>query len=212
MQALPRLRCAPAGAQLAAPRRAARAPRRLAQSRRRVARVRAVLSEPSAAELAAESVLREGLGDIVGIPRSEWLRLQAPARYLGNEWGAVHKPWGDASIRFALAYPEVRSPQPPASPFWVVLTRRAGVRSGREQPGPHRAVHGAERDAGPAVRPRVPPGAGRAGAARQARRAAVRRGGAPPAARLPRRGPVAGVRAGAPPRASCAPAPRALTR
>ena len=70
--------------------------------------MRAVLSEPSAAELAAESALLSGSGDIMGVARSEWLRLQAPARYLGNEWGAVHKPWTAASIRFALAYPEVR--------------------------------------------------------------------------------------------------------
>ncbi len=25
----------------------------------------------------------------------------------GNEFGAVHKPWGSASIRFALTYPEI---------------------------------------------------------------------------------------------------------
>jgi hypothetical protein len=69
-----------------------------------------VLSEPpSAAELAAERALVADTGDIVGIPRSEWLRLQSPARYLGNEWGAVHKPWGDATVRFALAYPEARA-------------------------------------------------------------------------------------------------------
>lgn len=28
-------------------------------------------------------------------------------RYLGNEFGAIHKPWGDATIRFSLTYPEV---------------------------------------------------------------------------------------------------------
>lgn len=110
MQALTRLRCAPTRAQLAAPRRAARAPRRVAQPRRGVARPLAVLSEPpSAAELAAERALVADTGDIVGIPRSEWLRLQAPARYLGNEFGAVHKPWQDATVRFAMAYPEARA-------------------------------------------------------------------------------------------------------
>lgn len=30
-----------------------------------------------------------------------------PARYLGNELGAVHKPWDSASVRWALTYPEV---------------------------------------------------------------------------------------------------------
>ena len=32
------------------------------------------------------------------------LRLHLPA---GNEFGAVHKPWESASIRFALTYPEI---------------------------------------------------------------------------------------------------------
>ena len=30
-----------------------------------------------------------------------------PARYLGNELGAVHKPWDEASVRWVLTYPEV---------------------------------------------------------------------------------------------------------
>lgn len=30
-----------------------------------------------------------------------------PARYLGNELGAVHKPWDTAAIRWVLTYPEV---------------------------------------------------------------------------------------------------------
>ncbi|WP_029681724.1 TIGR03960 family B12-binding radical SAM protein [Picosynechococcus sp. NKBG15041c] len=30
-----------------------------------------------------------------------------PARYLGNELGAVHKPWDEALIRWVLTYPEV---------------------------------------------------------------------------------------------------------
>lgn len=30
-----------------------------------------------------------------------------PARYLGNELGAVHKLWGEAVVRWALTYPEV---------------------------------------------------------------------------------------------------------
>lgn len=53
------------------------------------------------------SHLQAGKGDIYGIPRAEWLRLQSPARYLGNEFGACHKPWSQADIRFALTYPEV---------------------------------------------------------------------------------------------------------
>lgn len=30
-----------------------------------------------------------------------------PARYLGNELGAIHKPWQDAEVRWVLTYPEV---------------------------------------------------------------------------------------------------------
>ncbi len=30
-----------------------------------------------------------------------------PARYLGNEFGAVHKPWESAVVRWVLTYPEV---------------------------------------------------------------------------------------------------------
>ncbi len=30
-----------------------------------------------------------------------------PARYLGNELGAVHKPWDSAAVRWSLTYPEV---------------------------------------------------------------------------------------------------------
>ncbi|MBW4654200.1 MAG: TIGR03960 family B12-binding radical SAM protein [Kaiparowitsia implicata GSE-PSE-MK54-09C] len=30
-----------------------------------------------------------------------------PARYLGNELGAIHKPWGSARVRWVLTYPEV---------------------------------------------------------------------------------------------------------
>lgn len=45
--------------------------------------------------------------EIYGIPKLEWLRLQQPARYLGNEFGSVHKPWASAGVRFCLTYPEV---------------------------------------------------------------------------------------------------------
>ena len=33
--------------------------------------------------------------------------IAKPARYLGNELGAAHKPWGEAAVRWALTYPEV---------------------------------------------------------------------------------------------------------
>jgi radical SAM family uncharacterized protein/radical SAM-linked protein len=33
--------------------------------------------------------------------------INKPARYLGNEFGAVHKPWDTAMVRWVLTYPEV---------------------------------------------------------------------------------------------------------
>ena len=33
--------------------------------------------------------------------------IAKPARYLGNELGAIHKPWADAEVRWVLTYPEV---------------------------------------------------------------------------------------------------------
>ena len=33
--------------------------------------------------------------------------ITKPARYLGNELGAIHKPWESASVRWVLTYPEV---------------------------------------------------------------------------------------------------------
>jgi hypothetical protein len=33
--------------------------------------------------------------------------IAKPARYLGNELGAVHKSWETAAIRWVLTYPEV---------------------------------------------------------------------------------------------------------
>jgi hypothetical protein len=125
MQALPRARAPLAGGGCGAARRPARSaplplppppsPLRrctaLPRRRRAVAAAprAAIISAPNAAEVAAEAALSAATGDIVGIPRSDWLRLQAPARYLGNEWGAIHKPWDDAVVRFALAYPEARA-------------------------------------------------------------------------------------------------------
>ncbi|KAK9820493.1 hypothetical protein WJX72_010859 [[Myrmecia] bisecta] len=61
-----------------------------------------------AQELLEELALRSKASpSIYGIPRSEWLKLQTPARYLGNEFGAVHKAWASADVRFCLTYPEV---------------------------------------------------------------------------------------------------------
>ncbi len=33
--------------------------------------------------------------------------IMKPARYLGNELGAVHKPWESATVRWVLTYPEI---------------------------------------------------------------------------------------------------------
>jgi hypothetical protein len=38
-----------------------------------------------------EHTLDSGFGEIYGIPRDEWLQIQGPVRYMGNEFGAVHK-------------------------------------------------------------------------------------------------------------------------
>eukprot|EP00854_Cymbomonas_tetramitiformis_P005145 gene5145-6256_t len=66
-------------------------------------------AEVSESEAAAEAKLRSRLSaEVYGIPSAEWLKLQTPARYLGNERGAVHKPWDSATVRFALTYPEGR--------------------------------------------------------------------------------------------------------
>ena len=65
--------------------------------------------DPQTAEAAEDAALAAGSGAIYGVPRREWLGLQFPSRYLGNEWGAVHKPWDSATVRFTLAYPEVRT-------------------------------------------------------------------------------------------------------
>ncbi|MDJ0727233.1 MAG: B12-binding domain-containing radical SAM protein, partial [Prochloraceae cyanobacterium] len=33
--------------------------------------------------------------------------INKPARYLGNELGAKHKPWESAAVRWVLSYPEI---------------------------------------------------------------------------------------------------------
>ncbi len=81
--------------------------------------VRAAIADPpsspntparSDAELRAEQALLAGDdsdGTIAGFTKLEWSCIQTPARYLGNEIGAVHKPWTEAEVRFAMAYPEI---------------------------------------------------------------------------------------------------------
>ena len=34
-------------------------------------------------------------------------RVQKPARYLGNEWNAVHKDHDQAAMRMVLAFPDL---------------------------------------------------------------------------------------------------------
>lgn len=66
------------------------------------------IPSPQAREAMAEMELRSDSSTFIyGIPRTEWLALNSPARYLGNEFGAVHKPWDTAEVRFAMTYPEI---------------------------------------------------------------------------------------------------------
>ena len=62
------------------------------------------------AERRAEEALLAGDesdGTIAGFTKLEWSCIQTPARYLGNEVGAVHKDWDAAEVRFTMAYPEI---------------------------------------------------------------------------------------------------------
>jgi radical SAM family uncharacterized protein/radical SAM-linked protein len=43
----------------------------------------------------------------VAIERLLTPEIARPARYLGNELGAIHKDWGTAAVRWVLTYPEV---------------------------------------------------------------------------------------------------------
>ncbi len=45
----------------------------------------------------------------MAIPVAELLtpEILKPSRYLGNELGAVHKPWQEATVRWVLSYPEI---------------------------------------------------------------------------------------------------------
>jgi len=50
----------------------------------------------------AEEALLAGddtLGTIAGFTKFEWAAIQSPARYLGNEHGAIHKNWDEAEVR-----------------------------------------------------------------------------------------------------------------
>ena len=97
---------------------------------------------PAQLEAQAEGALQAGTGNIYGIPRSEWVRLQSPARYLGNEFGAVRKPWDQAEIRFALTYPEIyegaRHATVPPAPWWHPVA--AALRRRRTPPPPDAAT------------------------------------------------------------------------
>lgn len=48
-------------------------------------------------------------GKIVAIAVEQLITtdINKPARYLGNELGAIHKPWDEAEVRWVLTYPEV---------------------------------------------------------------------------------------------------------
>jgi len=44
---------------------------------------------------------------VIAVEKLLTKEITAPARYLGNELGAVHKPWEAAQVRWVLSYPEV---------------------------------------------------------------------------------------------------------
>ncbi|KAI0561450.1 hypothetical protein FGB62_82g077 [Gracilaria domingensis] len=43
------------------------------------------------------------------IPFQEIRNVSKPGQYLGNEFGAVNKPWNSVKVRFCLAYPDLYS-------------------------------------------------------------------------------------------------------
>lgn len=53
-------------------------------------------------------MLRSGVPTVpVAIDTLLTPEINKPARYLGNELGAVHKPWVQAAVRWVLTYPEI---------------------------------------------------------------------------------------------------------
>jgi len=48
-----------------------------------------------------------GIAVVVAVESLLNTEINKPARYLGNELGAVHKPWESAQVRWVLTYPEV---------------------------------------------------------------------------------------------------------
>ena len=71
---------------------------------------RAAIADPPGpvrgdAEKRAEEALLagdDGDGTIAGFTKLEWSCIQTPARYLGNEIGAMYKDWDSAEVRFTM--------------------------------------------------------------------------------------------------------------
>jgi hypothetical protein len=62
-------------------------------------------AQRSDAEVRAEEAILAGDdsdGTIAGFTKREWSCIQTPARYLGNEIGAMHKDWDSAEVRFTM--------------------------------------------------------------------------------------------------------------
>lgn len=74
-------------------------------------RVQAAVASPAAPQRSDEEVRAEEAllarneddGTIAGFTKLEWSCVQTPARYLGNEIGAMHKDWDAAEVRFTMA-------------------------------------------------------------------------------------------------------------
>ncbi|CDF36077.1 unnamed protein product [Chondrus crispus] len=60
------------------------------------------VGDPSTADDAWEGLKRL-------IPFHAIRNIMKPGQYLGNEFGAIRKPWDDAKVRFCLAYPDLYS-------------------------------------------------------------------------------------------------------
>jgi hypothetical protein len=83
--------------------------RRTTAGRRSLCRPTGAIAPPpdrTDAEARAEEALLAGDdsdGTIAGFTKQEWACIQTPARYLGNEIGAMHKDWDSAEVRFTMA-------------------------------------------------------------------------------------------------------------